>query len=151
MVAGAAGGRAREACRGAAAIATGCGADGAGARALRGAAGDRGVEAGERGAALQGRRRGWHVSGAERHQWAVAQTLGFAQEAAAREDFKGALQWLEVVEVVDGVLPVKWLRTRASWPRWESAAACAGEAPVAHATVEPEVQRGGLRRTIECQ
>lgn len=91
------------------------------------------------------------MSGAERHQWAVAQMLGFAQEAAVRGDFKSALQWLEVVEVVDGVLAVKWLRTRALWQRGESAAACAREAPVAHATVEPEVQRGGLRRTIECQ
>jgi hypothetical protein len=88
------------------------------------------------------------VSGAERHQWAAAQMLGFAQEAAVRGDFKRPLQWLEVV---DGVWPVKWLRTRALWQRGESSAACAREAPVAHATVEPEVPRGALRRTIECQ
>ena len=41
----------------------------------------------------------------ERHERAVANTLGFAREAAFRGDFQGALEWLAVVEVVDGVLP----------------------------------------------
>jgi hypothetical protein len=75
------------------------------------------------------------VSGAERHQWAVAQTLGFAQEAAARGDFEDALQWLRVVEVVDGGLPVAWQRTRAVWRRGERSAACARKAPAARAEV----------------
>ena len=115
------------------------------------------------------------MSGAERHQWAVAQTLGFAQEAAARGDFKGALQWLEVVEVVDGVLPVEWQRTPFTESDEETVVLLARFAGVAidharryssleaqhtelrrtvdalHATVEPEVQRGALRRAIECQ
>ena len=75
------------------------------------------------------------MSGAEQHQWAVAQTLGFAQEAAARGDFEDALQWLSVVEVVDGVLPVDWQRTRAVWRRGKRSAACAREAPAARAKV----------------
>jgi hypothetical protein len=65
----------------------------------------------------------------------VAQTLGVAQEAAARGDFEDALQWLRVVEVVDGVLPVEWQRTRAVWRRGERSAACAREAPAVGAKV----------------
>lgn len=57
------------------------------------------------------------MSGLGRHERAVANTLGFAQEAAARGDFKDALEWLGVVEVVDGVLPPGWDRTRAAWIR----------------------------------
>ena len=45
------------------------------------------------------------MSAAVRHQRAVARTLGFAQEAAARRDFDDALEWLGVVEIVDQVLP----------------------------------------------
>jgi hypothetical protein len=56
------------------------------------------------------------VSGAEQHQWAVAQTLGFAQEAAAKGDFHDALQWLGVVETADEVLPAGWEPTPALWP-----------------------------------
>ncbi|MGO9906806.1 MAG: hypothetical protein ACLP4R_04735 [Solirubrobacteraceae bacterium] len=54
---------------------------------------------------------------AERHERAVANTLGFAQEAAAKGDFAGALEWLGVVEIVDGALPAGWERKRALWLR----------------------------------
>jgi hypothetical protein len=57
------------------------------------------------------------VTGLGRHERAVANTLGFAQEAAARGDFKGALEWLGVVEIVDGVLPPGWDGKRAEWIR----------------------------------
>jgi hypothetical protein len=53
------------------------------------------------------------------HERAVANTLGFAREAAARGDFRGALEWLAVVDVVDGGLPPGWERTRAVWLRGE--------------------------------
>ncbi len=51
----------------------------------------------------------------ERHNRAVAQTLSWANEAAAREAFDDALQWLRTVEVVDGELSQGWQRTKTSW------------------------------------
>jgi hypothetical protein len=53
-----------------------------------------------------------------RHERAVANTLGFAQEAAARGDFTDALQWLGVVEIVDGVSlrPRSRLWSFENWP-----------------------------------
>jgi hypothetical protein len=51
----------------------------------------------------------------ERHERAVANTLGFAREPAARGDFAEALEWLGVVEIVDGALPAGWEQTRALW------------------------------------
>jgi hypothetical protein len=50
-----------------------------------------------------------------RHERAVAQSLGFAQDAAANGDFVNALEWLRVVETVDGGLPEAWESTRAAW------------------------------------
>jgi hypothetical protein len=58
----------------------------------------------------------------ERHERAVANTLGFAREAAANGDFAGALKWLVVVEIVDGALPAGWERTRALWLRGQASA-----------------------------
>jgi hypothetical protein len=55
------------------------------------------------------------MSSTAQHEQAVAQTLGWAQEAAGRDDFEGALAWLAVVETVDGFLSAEWERTRASW------------------------------------
>lgn len=60
------------------------------------------------------------MSGADRHDRAVANTLGFAREAAANGDFAGAIEWLGVVEIVDGALPAGWEQTRASWLRAET-------------------------------
>ena len=51
----------------------------------------------------------------ERHERAVANTLGWAQEAAAEEAFSDALEWLHLVELVDGALTPRWERTQASW------------------------------------
>jgi hypothetical protein len=62
------------------------------------------------------------VSAAGRHERAVAQTLGFAHEAALRGDFADAIEWLKVIEVVDGVLPAGWQATRDLWLRGETAA-----------------------------
>lgn len=55
------------------------------------------------------------MTGAERHERAVASTLGFAREAAAKGDFAGALEWLGVVGILDGALPAGWEQTRSLW------------------------------------
>jgi hypothetical protein len=55
------------------------------------------------------------VTASERHERAVARSLGFAQEAAASGDLRNALGGLRVVEVVDGGLPREWARTRVDW------------------------------------
>ncbi len=54
-------------------------------------------------------------SRAARHERAVAQTLRWAQEAAASQSFDDALEWLQTVAVVDGPLSPGWQRTQASW------------------------------------
>lgn len=51
----------------------------------------------------------------QRHERAVAQTLRWAQDAADRDAFSDALDWLDVVEVVDGDLAPGWKRTQSSW------------------------------------
>lgn len=51
----------------------------------------------------------------ERHNRAIAQTLSWADEAAAREAYDDALEWLRTVEVVDGALSQGWQRTQTSW------------------------------------
>jgi hypothetical protein len=51
----------------------------------------------------------------ERHERAVANTLCWAQEAAAEEAFSDALEWLHLVELVDGALTPRWERRQASW------------------------------------
>ena len=56
----------------------------------------------------------------ERHERAVANTLCWAQEAAAHEAFSDALEWLHVVELVDGALTPGWERTQASWRRLDA-------------------------------
>ncbi len=71
------------------------------------------------------------MTGAERHQRAVANTLGFAREAAAKGDFAGALEWLGVVEIVDGALPVGWEQTRASWLRAQASGERTHQQPTA--------------------
>jgi hypothetical protein len=53
----------------------------------------------------------------ERHEHAVAQTLRWARDAADGEDFSEALQWLLVVEVIDGTLAPGWQRTQERWRR----------------------------------
>jgi hypothetical protein len=56
----------------------------------------------------------------KRHEHAVAQTLRWAREAAADEDFGEALSWLAVVEAIDGTLAPGWEQTQASWRRFSS-------------------------------
>lgn len=55
------------------------------------------------------------MTSTERHKQAVAQSLRWAEDAAASRDFKHALAWLTVVEAVDGALPPEWEQARTSW------------------------------------
>ena len=71
--------------------------------------------------------------GVLKRERAVANTLGFAPAAAARGDFSGALEWLGVVEIVDGGVPPGWERTRALWLRGERSAEVGLELPTAGA------------------
>jgi hypothetical protein len=52
-----------------------------------------------------------------RHERAITQTLAWAREAAARDAFDEALDWLHTVEVVDGELSPDWQETQAYWRR----------------------------------
>jgi sulfide:quinone oxidoreductase len=51
----------------------------------------------------------------ESHYEARALARTFAERDAADGHFKSALQWLEVIERLDGVLPPGYLRKRADW------------------------------------
>jgi hypothetical protein len=84
------------------------------------------------------------VSGAGRHERAGAQTLGFAREAAVGGDFAEAIEWLKVVEVVNGVPPVGWERTRALWLRGETSADGGPELAAAGARGGQRQGRGGV-------
>jgi hypothetical protein len=55
------------------------------------------------------------MSGAERHERAVRQSLRWAAEAALAGDFRLALGWLEVVHTIDGDLPPGWEAKRQRW------------------------------------
>ena len=59
-----------------------------------------------------------------RHERAVANTFGLAEEAAAKGDFRGALEWLDVLEIVDGDLRPEWEQTRAVSRRVEMPRTC---------------------------
>jgi sulfide:quinone oxidoreductase len=49
------------------------------------------------------------------HEEALELALTFAERDAADRHFKSALQWLEVIERLDGVLPPGYLNKRAEW------------------------------------
>jgi hypothetical protein len=51
----------------------------------------------------------------QHHEVALAQTLGWAQDAAARGEIGEAVDWLHVAEMVHGALPAEWLQLRDSW------------------------------------
>jgi sulfide:quinone oxidoreductase len=51
----------------------------------------------------------------ESHDEARELALTFAERDAADHHFKSALQWLEVIERLDGVLPPGYLQKRADW------------------------------------
>ena len=55
------------------------------------------------------------VDGAERHRVAVANTLGWAQEAAQRGDYADALEWLRTVEAIGEQLPPGYQTQRQAW------------------------------------
>lgn len=50
-----------------------------------------------------------------RHARAVAQTLGWADEAAARGDHVGALAWLRTLEIIGHELSEAYQAKRQSW------------------------------------
>ena len=75
-------------------------------------------------------------SGPTKHEAAVTQTLGWADEAAASRDFAGALEWLAVIEAVGTPLSDEQLGKRATW------ALAAGSA-------RWPVGRAGLRARLE--
>ena len=52
---------------------------------------------------------------AERHRQAVAQSLRCAEDAAAAGEFGDALDWLRLIDYVDGGLSPFWQRRRESW------------------------------------
>lgn len=53
--------------------------------------------------------------GPTRHEAAVMQTLGWADEAAASRDFAGALEWLAVIEAIGTPLSDEHLGKQATW------------------------------------
>lgn len=56
-----------------------------------------------------------HVRDGERHQAAVARSLGWAQESAARGDYADALAWVEVVEAIGDSVPHEYEVNRWAW------------------------------------
>lgn len=53
--------------------------------------------------------------GFTRHEAAVRRTMEWADEAAARQDFAGALEWLAVLEAIGEPLPHRYQRKQATW------------------------------------
>jgi sulfide:quinone oxidoreductase len=51
----------------------------------------------------------------ESHEEARALALAFADRDAADQDFSSALEWLEVIERLDGVLPPGYVEKKAEW------------------------------------
>jgi hypothetical protein len=87
------------------------------ARERAGALRDPGAEPGARDGKAKARCGEREMNAAAWHQRAVAQSFRFAPQAAGR----GALEWLGVVELVDGRLPARWERARGCWQAKKSA------------------------------
>jgi hypothetical protein len=51
----------------------------------------------------------------DRHLAAVARSLGWAQESAARGDYADALGWVRVVEAIGDPIPHKYETKRQAW------------------------------------
>jgi hypothetical protein len=75
------------------------------------------------------------VTGVGGHERAVADAVGLARGAAAGGGFIGALEWLGVVEIVDGGLPRGWERTCAVWLGEDWSAELGFELPAAGAEI----------------
>ena len=53
----------------------------------------------------------------ERHRAAIARTLSWAEEAAAKEDYSTALSWLATIEAVEGRLTADLDAKQRAWAR----------------------------------
>lgn len=51
----------------------------------------------------------------ERHVAAVARTLGWAEEAAARDDYVDAIGWVQVIEAIGDELTQGYKTKRQEW------------------------------------
>jgi hypothetical protein len=51
----------------------------------------------------------------DRHLAAVARSLGWARESAARGDYADALGWVRVVEAIGGPIPHEYEAQRQAW------------------------------------
>lgn len=56
-----------------------------------------------------------HVRAHDRRLVAVARSLGWAEEAAARGDYADALSWVGVVEAIGDLIPIKYRTKRQAW------------------------------------
>lgn len=59
--------------------------------------------------------RGAQVSAEDRHLAAVARSLGWAEQAAARGDYADALSWIAVVEAIGDLIPIEYETKRQAW------------------------------------
>ena len=55
------------------------------------------------------------ISQSDRHQLAVASSLQWADEAAARGDYGRALSWLRAIEAIGDELPASYQEKRVVW------------------------------------
>ena len=53
--------------------------------------------------------------GITKHEAAVMRTLGWADEAAADQDYTGALHWLAVIEAIGSPLSDEYRGKQATW------------------------------------
>jgi hypothetical protein len=51
----------------------------------------------------------------DRHLAAVARSLGWAQESAARGDYADALGWVQMVEAIGDLIPEEYEIKRRAW------------------------------------
>jgi hypothetical protein len=56
-----------------------------------------------------------NTTAAGRHRAAVANTLSMADDAAARGDYRAALEWLATVEAIGDALPADYRSKRTAW------------------------------------
>ena len=56
-----------------------------------------------------------HLSERDRHIAAVARSLGWARESAARGDYADALAWVQVVEAIGDPIPREYETKRQAW------------------------------------